>query len=58
MNLVLNANDNVTNANSDADLKAGSEAGLGTDLKVDFNPNDAEEADLVSRVLITEADKS
>lgn len=55
---MLNANDDVTNANSDADLEAGSEAGLGTDLKVDFNLDDAEEANLVSRVLTTEADKS
>lgn len=50
MNQKLNVNDNVTNADSDTSSKADSEANL--DLE------NTDEADLISRLLATEANKS
>lgn len=51
---MLNANDNFSNASSKVDSETGSKTGL--EAKFDFNNND--KANLVSRVLATEADKS
>lgn len=58
INQVFNANDNITNADSDAGSKAGSEVGLKASSKTDFNYNHAKKADLVFEVLAIEADKS
>ena len=58
MNQVLNANNNVTNANWDAVSEAGSETGSGVCWEADFDLDNADKADLVSEVLATEVDKS
>lgn len=55
---VLNADNNIANANSDTGLKTGSEAGSGACLEADFNLDNIDKADLVSGVLAIEADKS
>ena len=58
MNQVLNADNNVTNADLDAGLEAGSEVGSGACSGADFDLDDADKADLVSGVPATKADKS
>ena len=54
MNQVLNANKDFSNASSEA----GSEADLEARLKADFDFNNNDKANLVSGILVTEANKS
>ena len=58
MNQVLNANNDVTDTDSDAGSAAGLEASAGACSEADFNLDNADKADLISGVLATEADKS
>ncbi len=51
---MLNVNDNFSNANPKVDSETSSK----TSLEAKFNFNNNDKADLVSRVLATEADKS
>lgn len=55
---MLNANNDVTNADSDAGLEASSEAGLRASSEANFDLNNTKKADLVSGVLAIKADKS
>lgn len=58
MSQVLNTNDNVTNANSNAGSEASLEAGLEAGSKTNSNLNNIDKVDLISRVLVTKANKS
>lgn len=58
MNQVLNANDDVSNVNSDAGSKVDSKIGLRACSESDFDLNNVDKANLVSEVLATEVDKS
>ena len=55
---MLNANNDITNANSNASSEAGLKTGSKACSEVDFNLDNANKADLVFRVLAIEADKS
>lgn len=58
INQVLNADDYIINANSDTSFEAGLEAGSRTCSKADFDFNNTDKANLVSRVLAIKANKS
>lgn len=55
---MLNANNNVIDANLDASSETDLEAGLKAYLEANFYLNNADKADLVSGVLIFKANKS